>query len=139
MACNCLESLRDLQFNNIMLAIADKEGIAQAIARNKEYYNTTASVAGLMAGFVFLVTNSNIEWSKDSILSDSTRDDFYATFLILSLLSALASLILSIELLGATNTIGASEYYRTWLEKNQMILAWPEAFLILSRIRSNRG
>ena len=99
----------------------------------KEYQGYVGNVSGLIGGFVFVVTNSNIEWNRNGIMTDNVRNNALGACLLTSLAFALAATTLAVIIYGNINTIGPNkEMVTRFINEKRVWLVLPQIFMILS-------
>ena len=88
--------------------IGQKLGGDQLLYRLKDNYSTLASISGLISGFVFVVTNQNIEWkNQSSVISPETRSNIVGSLFAISLLLSLTSTVVSVMYYTMATIVGA--------------------------------
>ena len=103
--------------------------------RLKDYYSMLAGVSGLIAGFVFIVTNTPIEWKYKGYLEFDTRSDIFGGFLIIGLITSLIATLFATALYGLVNMIGPDdELLIAFVNDNEKFVGKPNVLMMASVI-----
>ena len=98
----------------------------------KEYQQIVASISGLVAGFVFVVTNSNVTWNYKGIFGDELRTDLVGICFLSSLVFALGATLMALIIYGNINTFGPNKtMVLDFIEQRFVFLATPQILLII--------
>mmetsp|Transcript_44015 Transcript_44015/g.70570 ORF Transcript_44015/g.70570 Transcript_44015/m.70570 type:complete len:213 (+) Transcript_44015:36-674(+) len=111
--------------------IGRKLGAEVLYDRLKDYYSMIASVSGLISGFVFIVTNTPVEWKYRGMIARDTRSDIFGGLLLLGLIVALVSTLFATALYGLVNMIGPDDELLTeFISQNEWYLGKPNLLMM---------
>eukprot|EP01084_Bolivina_argentea_P094938 170691_1 len=107
------------------LNLVEADSVSEEELHNRLEQNWTAvaGVSGLITGFTYVVTNSDITFTHGGPLS-TYRHDLFGFFSMLSFLTALQSLLFSAGLFGMVNLLGV-ESTNWFIKRNWWIIDVP--------------
>ena len=115
------------------LMIEKENDIKSVQQKLKDYWGMIASIAGLIAGFSYVVTNTDITYKSQGTLDIETRYNVYGFFITLTLVLSLASTLIATILYGSINQIGASKDLLLWFcQEFEIYFSIPSYLLLLS-------
>lgn len=116
------------------LMIEKEKDIDTVQQKLKDYWAMIASIAGLVAGFSYVVTNTdNITYKSQGTLDIELRYNIYGFFITLTLVLSLSSTLIATILYGSINQIGDKDLLLWFCQEFEIYFAIP-SYLLLSSI-----
>ena len=118
---------------SVWALIGEKLGSHVLCEKIKSYYTVLAEISGLISGFTFVVTSSNIEWKYDGYFGDELRTNLFGICLLIALVLGIWCTLLSVIIYGNFNAIGSSQNVVMGFVTNyQAFIHMPVGLLVVS-------
>mmetsp|Transcript_52885 Transcript_52885/g.87630 ORF Transcript_52885/g.87630 Transcript_52885/m.87630 type:complete len:200 (+) Transcript_52885:74-673(+) len=120
-------------FPSCWMLIGRKLGAEVLCGKLKEYQTIVANISGLIAGFVFVVSNTNVEWKFDGYLDATVRTNVYGACFLLALTFALSATLWAVIIYGNINTYGPNQtMVMRYADANRMYIGMPLFLMIVA-------
>eukprot|EP01084_Bolivina_argentea_P129761 229134_1 len=113
--------------------LARKYDPSSSLARLKDHFSIISNVSGLISGFVFVVTNSSVQWKYEGYLGDELRTNCFGFCTVLSLILSLTATLMSIIYYGWMNVIGEHyEMINEMVQRHDKLINLPLALMMVA-------